>query len=56
MTTAALDRVRRALQDEGLWGRSVEFVSITLDPARDTPEALARYARSTGPTRRSGTS
>jgi protein SCO1 len=45
MTTARMDRVRRALQDEGLWGRSVAFVSITLDPARDTPEALARYAR-----------
>lgn len=45
MTTAGLDRVRRALRDEGLWGRSVAFVSITLDPARDTPEALARYAR-----------
>jgi protein SCO1 len=45
MTTSALDRVRRKLQEEGLWGRSVEFVSITLDPIRDTPEALAGYAR-----------
>jgi protein SCO1/2 len=45
VTTAALDRVRRRLVDRGLWGRSVEFVSITLDPAHDSPEALARYAR-----------
>jgi protein SCO1 len=45
MTTSALDRIRRRLQDEGLWGRSVEFVSITLDPEHDTPEALSRYAR-----------
>ena len=45
-TTAGLDRVRRSLRDEGLWGQPVEFVSITLDPARDTPEALDRYARS----------
>ena len=29
----------------GLWGKQVEFVSITLDPARDTPEVLAGYAR-----------
>ena len=36
LTTATLDRVRRALREEGLWGQSVEFVSITLDPARDT--------------------
>lgn len=45
LTTFAVDRVRRSLQEEGLWGRSVEFVSITLDPERDTPKALARYAR-----------
>ena len=45
LTTAALDRSRRALQESGLWGREVEFVSITLDPARDTPQALAAYAR-----------
>ena len=32
----------------GLWGNKVEFVSITLDPARDTPEALASYARNFG--------
>lgn len=44
-TAAKLDRVRRGLRDRGLWGRSVEFVSITLDPARDSPEALTRYAR-----------
>jgi len=45
LTTAVLERSRRALREAGLWGRSVEFVSITLDPIRDTPEALARYAR-----------
>ncbi len=44
-TASALDRIRSALRESGDWGRSVEFVSITLDPARDTPEALARYAR-----------
>jgi protein SCO1/2 len=44
-TTSGLDRARRALRNEGLWGRSVEFVSITLDPTRDTPEALAAYAK-----------
>jgi protein SCO1 len=44
-TASRLDRVRRDLREGGLWGRSVEFVSISLDPGRDTPEALANYAK-----------
>ena len=43
-TTAELARVRKALKDEHLWGDKVAFVSVTLDPARDTPETLANYA------------
>jgi protein SCO1 len=45
VTTQALSRVRRALRDAKLWGTSVEFVSITLDPKRDTPRVLDEYAR-----------
>ena len=44
-TTANLVRVQKALNEAGLWGKGVEFVSISLDPARDTPEVLTRYAR-----------
>jgi protein SCO1/2 len=44
-TTQSLSRVQKALKEAGLWGNRVEFVSISLDPARDTPEVLARYAR-----------
>ena len=47
-TTFGLVRAQRVLKEAGLWGDSVEFVSITLDPARDTPEALAAYARNFG--------
>ena len=43
-TTAELARVRKALKDEHLWGDKVAFVSVTLDPARDTPDVLSRYA------------
>lgn len=44
-TTFNLVRTRQALEKAGLWGKRVEFVSITLDPVRDTPEALERYGR-----------
>jgi len=44
-TTLGLSRVRKALEKAGLWGTRVEFVSISLDPTRDTPEVLAGYAR-----------
>jgi protein SCO1/2 len=44
-TTHTLYRVQQALKEAGLWGKRVEFVSITLDPTRDRPEVLAAYAR-----------
>src|SRR5437764_14336285 len=44
-TTHNLYRVQQALKDAGLWGDRVVFVSISLDPARDTPEVLGNYAR-----------
>ncbi len=44
-TTAALVRVQEALKQAKLWGDRVAFVSITLDPARDTPSTLDDYAR-----------
>ena len=44
-TTSSLQRIQKSLEQAKLWGTSVEFVSITLDPKRDTPEVLNRYAR-----------
>jgi protein SCO1 len=44
-TTHNLYRVQQTLKEAGIWGKRVEFVSITLDPARDTTEVLAQYAR-----------
>ena len=44
-TTASLSRIQKSLEQAKLWGNSVEFVSITLDPKRDTPEVLSRYAQ-----------
>ncbi len=44
-TTQTLVGIQHALKEAKLWKNSVEFVSITLDPKRDTPEVLNRYAR-----------
>jgi protein SCO1/2 len=44
-TTHTLYRVQQALKEAELWGKRIEFVSISLDPARDRPEVLAGYAR-----------
>jgi protein SCO1 len=44
-TTQAMVRARKALEEAKLWGSSVAFVSITLDPRRDTPDVLRQYAK-----------
>jgi protein SCO1/2 len=44
-TTQTLTGIQKRLAEAKLWGSAIEFVSITLDPARDTPEVLGRYAR-----------
>jgi protein SCO1 len=44
-TTQAMVRVKNALKEANLWGTSVAFVSITLDPGRDTADVLGRYAK-----------
>lgn len=42
MLTANLSQVERALGSD--FGRKVAFVSITIDPERDTPQVLKSYA------------
>jgi protein SCO1/2 len=45
-TTHRMANVQRELQQRGmLQSGKVHFLSITLDPARDTPEALRHYMR-----------
>lgn len=46
LLTAKMIRLESSLGAD--FGRSVAFVSITVDPERDTPEALASYARTHG--------
>lgn len=43
LITAKLARVRDALAADGLLGTKARLISITVDPARDTPEVLREY-------------
>jgi protein SCO1/2 len=44
-TTQAMVRIKQALKKAGLWGTSVVFVAITLDPRHDTADVLRQYAK-----------
>lgn len=43
-TTLKMSQLRKELKDQGVFGDKVEFITITIDPAHDTPELLADYA------------
>lgn len=45
ITTAALVRVQDELLRRGWWGREIVFVSVTTDPAHDTPAVFTAYAK-----------
>lgn len=45
ITTASLQRVQQELIARRWWASDVVFVSVTTDPARDTPAVLRRYAQ-----------
>lgn len=44
MTTAEMAHVQKKLKETGVQGKEVEFVTITIDPVRDTPDVLRQYA------------
>ncbi|HEY3248141.1 MAG TPA: SCO family protein [bacterium] len=44
LITANLARVQRGLAARGWWRKDFVFVSVTTDPARDTPAVLKVYA------------
>ena len=45
---ATMQEVQQRLSDADLGGLPVEFVTISFDPANDTPETLQRYAEGLG--------
>src|SRR4051812_2341135 len=42
-TTQKMIDLKNDLVKKGVYGREIEFVTITIDPYRDTPEILQEY-------------
>lgn len=43
-TTYLLSQVQDELKKDGLFGNKVKFLSVTIDPTRDTPERLKEFS------------
>lgn len=42
-TTQKMSLLQKDLQKKGVFGKDIEFITITIDPYRDTPEVLKNY-------------
>ncbi|WP_042355430.1 SCO family protein [Bacillus rubiinfantis] len=47
-TTQKMVSLKQKLEEKGVFGKNIEFVTITIDPYRDTPEILTRYMKGFG--------
>lgn len=47
-TTIKMVELRKDLEQSGAFGKDIEFITITIDPYRDTPEVLTRYMKDYG--------
>src|SRR5699024_1175426 len=44
VTTVEMSKLRNSLEEEGVFGDKVEFITITINPRDDTQEVLQEYA------------
>lgn len=44
VTTLEMSKLKHQLEEEGIFGDKVEFITITIDPEHDTPDVLREYA------------
>src|SRR5690606_15411057 len=42
-TTLTMNRLKQDLQEAGVFGDKVQFITVTIDPYTDTPEKLREY-------------
>lgn len=47
-TTIKMVELRKDLEKAGVFGKDIEFITITIDPYIDTPEILTRYMKDFG--------
>ncbi|AZU62976.1 SCO family protein [Neobacillus mesonae] len=47
-TTQKMVSLKNELEKKGVFGKKIEFITITIDPYRDTPEVLSRYMKGFG--------
>lgn len=47
-TTQKMKILQKDLQKKGVYGKEIEFITITIDPYRDTPSTLKNYMRGFG--------
>ena len=45
-TTQKMKLLKQDLEAEGVYGKNVQFLTVTIDPSRDTPEVMQRYMES----------
>lgn len=44
-TTQKMNKLKKDLVEAGVFGKDIEFLTITIDPYRDNPEALRNYMK-----------
>ncbi|MEH7354516.1 SCO family protein [Neobacillus drentensis] len=47
-TTQKMVELKKDLVKKGVYGKDIEFITITIDPYRDTPEILQKYRQGFG--------
>ncbi|MDQ0197744.1 SCO family protein [Neobacillus ginsengisoli] len=47
-TTQKMSLLKKDLEKKGLFGKNIEFITISIDPYRDTPEVLKGYMKGFG--------
>jgi len=48
ITTQRMVHLKKQLEERNLYGKRIQFITITIDPYRDTPDVMKKYAEAFG--------